>query len=383
MTTTGGGAAMVVDRMGTLGVNVVAPSDQVIGNLASKGIHIPTGKLTDLTLAGTKAEVYSAVASELLASDNSDLLVAIAGSSAQFQPEITVGSLVRAEKHGKPLAVFIAPYADNGLQQLADAGIAGFRTPESCADAVNAWSKWTMPTTPSQPDPAIVDRAEKSIAALAGRKPNEVDAGAIFAGIGIPTAPAKVIRTPEEAVDLPFPVVAKILSADVSHKTDAGGVVLGVKDAAALRDASAGILSSVAAKHPTARIDGIMVQQMESGGLAEVILGFRHDAEVGPIVVLGVGGILAEVYKDAAIRIAPTSFDEARSMIEEVRGLAVIRGYRGMPKGDRDALAKAIVSMSQLAAVKGIADAEINPLLVRREGEGVVAVDGLIILEGP
>jgi acyl-CoA synthetase (NDP forming) len=382
MTTTGGGAAMVVDRMGTLGVNVVAPSDQVVRNLAAKGVQIPSGKLTDLTLAGTKSEVYSAVASELLASDNSDLLVAIAGSSAQFQPEITVGSLVKAEKHGKPLAVFIAPHADSGLKQLADAGIAGFRTPESCADAVNAWSKWTMPIPPSKPDPAIVAGVEKSVAALAGRKPNEVDAGAIFAGIGIHTAPATVIRTPEEAVDLPFPVVAKVLSADVPHKTDAGGVVLGIKDAAGLRDASAGILASVTAKHPTASIDGILVQQMESGGLMEAILGFRRDAEVGPIVVLGVGGILAEIYKDVAIRLAPTSLDEAHSMIEEVRGLAVIRGYRGMPEGDRDALAKAIFSMSQLAAVEGIADAEINPLLVRPKGDGVVAVDGLVILKG-
>jgi acyl-CoA synthetase (NDP forming) len=98
-------------------------------------------------------------------------------------------------------------------------------------------------------------------------------------------------------------------------------------------------------------------------------------------VVLGVGGVLAEIYKDASIRLAPTTRDEALAMIEEVKGLAIIRGYRGMPEGDTAALADAIVSMSQLAAVRGIADAEINPLFVKRKGEGVVAVDGLILPE--
>lgn len=380
MTTTGGGASMVADRLGTLGVDVVGPSGTVISNLAEKGIKIPHGRLTDLTLAGTKAEVYGAVAGEILASDYCDLLVAVAGSSAQFQPEITVGPLVKADKHDKPLAVFIAPHAQVGLEQLSNAGIAGFRTPETCADAIHAWANWSMPVEAPAPDAQIVAAVQRTIEGLNGRSPNEVEAGRIFAGIGIHTAPSVVIASPDQKTDLDFPVVAKILSADIAHKTDAGGVVLGIKDAGALSEAAGTILGRVSASHPEAKIDGILVQQMERGALAEVILGFRRDAEVGPIVVLGVGGILAEVYKDAAIRLAPTTLDEARSMIEEVRGLAVIRGYRGLPKGDCDALAQAVVSMSQLAAVSSIEDAEINPLFVKPEGQGVVAVDGLVLL---
>ena len=380
MTTTGGGAATVADRLGTLGVEIVPPTDTVVDNLAQKGIKIPRGRLTDLTLAGTKAEVYGAVVDELLASDHCDMLLAIAGSSAQFQPEITVGRLVRADRHGKPLAVFIAPHAEEGLKQLAEAKIAGFRTPESCADAIHAWANWTMPSEPAAPAPAAIAAVERALAALGARQPNEVDACAMFSAIGIPAAPSTVISAPGEGVSLQFPVVAKILSADVPHKTDAGGVVLSIKDGEGLSAAATSILGNVAKKHPQAKIDGILVQQMERG-LAEVILGFRHDAEVGPIVVLGVGGVLAEIYKDAAIRLAPTTLEEARSMVEEVRGLAVIRGYRGLPKGDCEALAKAIVAMSQLAAVKGIADAEINPLLVKPEGKGVVAVDGLVVLK--
>jgi acyl-CoA synthetase (NDP forming) len=333
-------------------------------------------------LAGTRAEVYGAVISELLASDHCDLVVAVAGSSAQFQPEITVGPIARADRHGKPLAVFIAPHAEAGLKQLADAGVAGYRTPESCADGLRAWQRWRVPVEPPAADAAAVASARRILSALGGRRPNEVESGALFAALGIPCAESTVIRTPGEPVAIAFPVVAKVLSAEVPHKTDAGGVVLGVPDAAALATAAATILARVAARCPHAAIDGILVQRMERG-LAEVIVGYRRDPEVGPVVVLGVGGVLAEIQRDIAIRVAPTTLDEAWSMIDEVRGLAVIRGYRGLPRGDCEALATAVVAMSQLAAVDGpaVAEAEINPLLVKADGAGVVAVDGLVVLQ--
>jgi hypothetical protein len=116
-------------------------------------------------------------------------------------------------------------------------------------------------------------------------------------------------------------------------------------------------------------------------GLAEVILGYRRDPQVGPVVVLGVGGVLAEIYRDFAVRLAPVSAAEATGMIEEVKGLAVIRGYRGMPRGDTAALARAVAAFSQLAHLEPrVAEAEINPLIVKAEGQGVVAVDGLLVL---
>jgi succinyl-CoA synthetase beta subunit len=116
-------------------------------------------------------------------------------------------------------------------------------------------------------------------------------------------------------------------------------------------------------------------------GLAEVIVGFKRDPQVGPVVVLGVGGVLAEIYRDYALRLAPVTVETARAMIEEVKGLATIRGYRGMVRGDTEALARTVAAVSQLAAVEPtVAEAEINPLLVRPEGQGVVAVDGLIVL---
>src|SRR5690348_3139678 len=122
-----------------------------------------------------------------------------------------------------------------------------------------------------------------------------------------------------------------------------------------------------------AQLEGILVQRMEKG-IAELILGYKRDPQVGPAVVLGVGGVLAEIYHDFAVRLAPVSVDDARAMIEEVKGLAVIRGFRGMPRGDLDALARAVSAFSQIASLEGVAEAEVNPLIVKREGEGVVAV---------
>lgn len=381
MTTTGGGAATVVDRLGTLGVEVVPPTEQVVANLAKKNIRISRARLTDLTLAGAKKEIYSAVLNELIASDHCDLVLAVVGSSAQYQPHIAVDPIVEAQRGVKPLAVFCAPQADASLALLAEHGIAGFRTPEACADAIRAWRDWRAPQPPVEPNTARLAAARTALG-RAGRRLNEAEACRVFEALGVPAAPSEVLLAPDQPTRLEFPVVAKILSPDIAHKTDAGGVVVNIPDAEALKRAAAAILQGVRAKHPQARLNGVLVQRMEKGR-AEVILGYRRDAQVGPVVVLGVGGVLAEIYRDYAVRLAPVTPDEAARMIEEVKGLAVIRGYRGLPRGDTAALAKAISDFSQLAHFEpAVAEAEINPLIVKGEEEGLVAVDGLLVLAG-
>jgi acyl-CoA synthetase (NDP forming) len=376
MTTTGGGAAAVVDRLGTVGVEVVAPSDKIVADLVVKNIAINSARITDLTLAGAKKEIYGGVLNALLASDHCDLILAVAGSSAQFQPQIAVEPMIEAQPRAKPLAIFLAPQADASLKLLHDAGIAGFRTPEACADAIRAWRDWRSPVARPPPARREVDAAT-ALLGITANPVNEHNACLVFAALGVPQAATQIIKTPDQPVSIEFPVAAKVLSADIAHKTDAGGVVLNISDAPALAAAASDILTRVRARHPQARIDGILVQRMERG-LAEVILGFKRDPQVGPIVVLGVGGVLAEIYRDFALRLAPVDVTTASDMIEEVKGLAVIRGYRGMPRGDCAALARAVSAFSQLAHVPGVAEAEINPLLVKRESEGVVAVDGLI-----
>jgi len=378
MTTTGGGTATVVDRLGTFGLDIVPPTATVIANLAQKNIRISAARVTDLTLAGAKKEIYSAVLNELLASDHCDLVLAVVGSSAQFQPEIAVGPIIEADRRDKALAVFLAPHAEASLKLLADAGVAGFRTPEACADAIRAWCAWTAPVAPPAPATEKLAAAAALLAAAGTAQLNEYDACRVFAALGVPLAATEIITSPGQAVAIEFPVVAKILSPDIAHKTDARAVRLNVTSGKELASAYEEILVNARAYKKEARIEGVLVQRMEKG-LAEVILGFKRDPQVGPVVVLGIGGILAEIYHDFAARLAPVSVADAGRMIEEVKGLAIIRGYRGLPKGDCAALAQAISLFSQLAHLVTIAEAEINPLLVKAEGQGIVAVDGLIV----
>jgi hypothetical protein len=171
---------------------------------------------------------------------------------------------------------------------------------------------------------------------------------------------------------LAYPVALKAVSAEIAHKTEAGAVVLGVADEAALRAACAEMLGRLGA-----RIRGFIAQPMVRG-VGEAILGYRRDPLVGPVVALGAGGVLAEVYRDVALRVAPVDEATAMEMIAEVKGLAPARGYRGLPKGDLAALAKAVVAFSRLAALPDVAEAEVNPLIVLPEGQGVVMADALL-----
>jgi succinyl-CoA synthetase beta subunit len=166
--------------------------------------------------------------------------------------------------------------------------------------------------------------------------------------------------------------VVKALSAAIAHKSDVGGVVLDIHDDNALLEAIRTI------KHKT-HVDRVLVQPMISG-LGELLIGYRVDSDVGPIVMLAAGGVLAEIHRDRSLRLAPVDLAEANAMIGEVASMKALAGYRGKPAGDFDALALALVALSRLAADATIAEAEVNPLIVRAKGQGVVAVDALVKL---
>jgi len=260
---------------------------------------------------------------------------------------------------------------------LQEGGVAAFRTPEACADAVRAYCDWRAP------QPLVFGEADQIIAlnraiAAAGRGAlSERAAATLLSTIGVPFVPSQVIRSAHEPVHLPFPVAAKILSADIPHKTEAGGVVLDIEDESALAARVDGMLARIRSEHPEARIEGVLVQPMQRG-LGEVIVGFRCDRDVGPIVMVGVGGILAEVCAGHAVRLAPVGIDLALEMIASVPGLATVRGYRNRPAGDLATLARVVHLMSLLALADDgvVMEAEINPLIMR--GDGVVAVDALV-----
>jgi acetyltransferase len=176
-----------------------------------------------------------------------------------------------------------------------------------------------------------------------------------------------------------FPVALKIESAQITHKSDGGGVALHLADAAEVRDAFLRIRIRVTAEFPTADIAGVVVQRMAPEGV-EMILGIKRDPLFGPVVVCGFGGVLVELLKDVAIGIPPISRQQAYSLLQGLRGWPLLTGLRGKPPADVDALCDAVVAVSTLAVSLGeqLLALDINPLLVHAKGHGVVAVDALV-----
>ncbi len=378
MTTTGGGASTVVDRLGTLGLDLIRAPDRVHETLSTFDLEVGHGPLIDLTMAGTRPGVYGAALSSLLAGDDCDAVVCVVGSSAQFHPDLAVAPIV---EHGasakKPVAGFMVPQADASLRLLADAGVAAFRTPEACADAMRALFDWREPTPK-----AVLENTKERDTRIERVVLDEAASLEALKQQGVPVAPFDIVQRDAVPTDMNYPVAVKALSADLPHKTEAGAVCLGIDNSEAIRDAMSGIVDRVAAYNPDVTLDRFLVSEMVKG-VGEVLIGFRDDPQVGPVVVLAPGGVLAEVYGDSAIRMAPITKPQALEMIEDVRGLLPLRGYRNLPRGDMDALADALVSLSDFASSpEPPLEAEVNPLIVRAEGHGVAAVDGLVIVKG-
>lgn len=386
VSTTGGGGGMVVDCLGVAGLEAAPIPEEKARALEAGGAIFSNGPLIDLTFKGTRSENVSTVLNALVEMPECDGVVMVVGSSAQFHPELALKPFINLKGAKKPLGAFLVPDAPDSNRLLTDAGIAGFRTPEGCADAFRCCLGWHPPISVPEDHGSDLTAVDAAIAGKPAGTLDEQQSRTVFESLGVPQAAAAIAADEAAAGDaagaVGYPMVAKILSPDIAHKTEAGGVVLGIGDDAALSDALATIRKRVTEYREDARIEGFLLQKMERG-LGETLLGYRHDPLIGPTVVLGTGGILSEVYGDVAIRVAPVSKETAQEMIGEVKGLAPLRGYRGLPEGDLDALAEAIVALSDLARLPHdrVREAEINPLLVRRKGEGVVAVDGLVVLE--
>jgi acyl-CoA synthetase (NDP forming) len=382
MTSTGGAAALVADHLGEKGLEAAPAREELRHQLARFRIDVqPDAPILDLTMAGTKPEIVDTVMASLMADDRVDAVVVGVGSTAVSYPELVVGPLAKWARHGKPIVVFLLPDAPRSLQLLADAGIAAFRTPEACADALQAYLNWQPPLA-TLAEKMPITAAKLLDAAKPRDRWNEQQALELFASFGVSVPRMTVLRAPDDArgAKLTFPVVAKVLSGDITHKSDVGGVVLGLRDADALAEAVRRLLAEIPIRAGGARIDGVLVQE-QAKGVGEAIVGFRRDPLVGPVVVVGVGGILAEVYGDVAVRPAPVDLSAAKAMIAEVKGFTPLRGFRGLPLGDLDALARLVSAFSMLALVDKakIAEAEINPVIVGRAGTGVIAADGVLL----
>ena len=211
---------------------------------------------------------------------------------------------------------------------------------------------------------------------------NEVESKQLLESAGIATSGAKLARTADEAAqvaaELGFPAVIKVLSPDIAHKSDVGGVALDLADADAVRGAFARMLESVRAAQPQARIDGVSVQRQARPG-TEVIVGVTRDPQFGPVVMFGLGGVLVEVLRDVAFRLVPLGQRDAREIIHEIRGFPVLEGYRGTPAADLGALEDLILAVSRFVeAHPEIEELDLNPVFAYPDG--ALAVDARVIV---
>lgn len=373
ITTTGGGAAMAVDQLGVRGIDVVSPSAGTLNRLRERGIDVSAASIVDLTLAGTRYEVMKDALSVLMEAPEFDLVLAVVGSSARNQPEIAVKPIIEARNGGKPLACFVVPEAPEALMLLGQAKVPSFRTPESCADAISALGNRRLPMQVSPPQSLTLSGKARVL--------SELEAYRLLSKFEIPSAPCVALSVDSPIPELPFeyPVVVKVLHDQIAHKTDVGGVVLNVRNESELFRAINSIVKSVGTKLPEIHVDKVLVQA-QTQGVGEVLIGLRRDPEVGHLIMLAAGGVMTEIYKDRTMRLAPVTIDSAREMVSEVKGLKALAGFRGKPKGDLEAVAQALVNLSRLACISTatVDEAEVNPLIVMPEGEGVLAVDGLI-----
>ena len=287
------------------------------------------------------------------------------------------------------------------IQWLMNKGIHVAVTPTRCAHTLNALATYAeflksykgSQLTASTAIPNFpADRKEKAIAIIQAAKQNgvsrlgEYEAKKLLAAYGIPVATEALAGSLDEAVEaadrIGYPVVAKVISADIPHKTEAGVVALNIDSQDALRQAYNQILENAKANRPDAVLEGILIQEMISARGVEAIVGVSREEPFGPAIMFGLGGIFVEILKDVAIRVLPVTNKDVQDMIQQIQGFSILKGTRGYKPADVAALTEVLLKSACLAdELKGeIAELDINPLIVLEDGQGVKAVDALVML---
>lgn len=390
LTSTGGAGTLVADELGLAGFETPMPDDATGATLRALpvgGEAVLDRNPIDVTLAGLRPEVLRGAIDALLASPGYDALAIIVGSSGLARPELMADAIAQClPASDKPVIAFVSPHAPQVGALLTRGGVPAYAAPESCAAALGAMRQDAR----GAPRPQAIDVGPPvPLAGLPAGTLDEAQAKRLFARFGIACAREQIVETPDEALRaaraFDAPVVLKILSAQITHKSEVGGVALGVSpDAAGARLLAMADEVEARGGHRPRRF---LVQEHVSGGV-ELILGLRRDP-LGCAILLGAGGVAAEVLDDTAIRLLEPGCvlarDEALAMARELKAWPLLDGFRGRPHADVDALLDAIVAFSRLAAQLGerVTQAEINPIIVLPRGQGLRAADGVVVLRDP
>lgn len=346
-------------------------------------------------LGDALADRYALAIEAVLADPNVDALLVVLTPQTMTQIPETAEALGRLSKaHDKP--VFGAFMGDasirTGIEVLRSYDVPNYQVPERAVAAIAAmwhYRRW-LNTPPLAVEALAVDR--EKVAQLFARVRAEgrvtigdAEAREVMEAYGIPVPKAGLAATADEAVALAesigYPVVMKIASPDILHKSDIGGIKLNITSASEVRDAFDLLIYRGRRYMPDATIWGCQVQQMVKGG-REVIIGVNRDPQFGPLIMFGLGGIYVEALKDVTFRVAPIDRREATEMLGEIRSYRLLRGVRGEKPADQQAIVDTLVRISQLVTdFPEIVELDINPLMVFEQGRGVMGIDMRLALQ--
>jgi acetyltransferase len=394
VTNAGGPGILATDVTISSGLQLATFSERTLNALAGNLPSAANIKNPVDVIGDADYDRYENALAAVIYDDNVDGAIVILTPQSMTNALGTAEAIVKIAHHSnKPILCCFMGVGDvsEGVNFFHENGYPVYRFPENAAQAFAVLYKYSQWLHREQltPFPLSHDRER---AALIIRKCldegrtrlGELDGNELLSCYGMPVLPIGLARTSLEASDIAaemgFPVVLKIVSPQILHKSDAGGVFIGLKTRHEVEDAFKRIIANAKEFDPQAEIQGVLVEKMAPQG-EEVVLGATRYPVFGPLLMFGIGGIFVEVYKDVEFRLAPVSRDDARHMIQSIRGYKILEGFRGRPKADIQALEKILVSLSHLVMDHPeITEMDINPLLVHEEGKGATIADCRIIL---
>ena len=389
LTSTGGAGTLVADSLGEWGFETPVPDEATAARLRALqpgDQAVLDRNPIDVTLAGLQPDLLRGAISALLDSPSYDALILILGSSSLSMPDLMAGA-ARDSMQGsdKPVIAYVSPHAPIAGALMTKLGVPAFSQPESCSVALTSMLHASRLKNERFPDGAKAQLPQNfDIASLHGSL-NEYQAKNLFSAFGIPSVREAVVAAINpnlDAVqDFGQKLVIKILSHEITHKTEVGGVALNVSIAEV--PSRIGAMASEVKLKSGSTITEFLVQEMATGGL-EFMVGMHRDP-LGTAILVGMGGVTAELFKDTHMRLITPgkslSEEEALEMIQQLKTWPLLDGYRGRKKCDVVALVKAIVQFSNMVAAleERLLECEINPIFVFEQGKGVKAADGIVV----
>jgi len=399
ISSSGGAGIIMADHYTKLGLVVPEPSQKTI-DLASKEMASFGQVANPLDLTGqifSDPTMFKRCMRLFIEEDNFDIIqVNMSMVAGQGSVDRAQQLLESVRGSSKPVVAWWAAgsLSDPGIKILNNSSIASFRSPDRCAIAVKSLVKYHQLAERTAriidkshtPDDSIDLNRAKAILETNDTSLSEHQSKELLKLYGIPVTIEKLVNSPQEAIsvaeEIGFPVVLKIDSPDILHKSEADVIRLGVSSIEEIVSCYEELIENAVRYNSQARINGVVVQEMIQGG-TEVIAGMSLDPQFGPTIAFGLGGIFVEVLKDISLRVTPLSESDAKSMVQEIKGYPILKGIRGRARADIEAVEDLLLKLSQLAEdwKDYIAEIDINPLIVLDEGQGVKALDALVVLK--